>query len=118
MLVLEGITPWQKERNKQRRINGCGDTTDMNAWGFFQDEDGRVFSETIWNYMDLDYYTGPLEGRLRLLNALSSYMKGKIHLSLLLTAYRKVILDEFSKDVMLTSWYTNESMALAGLNQE
>ncbi len=36
-------------------------------------------------------------------------------ISLLLTTYRKVILDEFTNDVMLTSWFADEELAKAGL---
>ena len=116
VFILEGITPWEVDRIAKRIENGSGDTTDMCAWGYFQDEDGRVFQETIWNYMDLDYYEGPFDGIKRLLVAISNFLKGEICLSIVLSAYRKVILDEFTKDVMLGSWFTEEGLELAGLH--
>lgn len=116
VLILEGITPWETERNARRKTNGSGDNSDMCAWGYFQDEDGRIFTETIWNYMDLDYYVGPFDGVKRLLVAISNFLKGKISLSIVLSAYRKIILDEFSKDIMLSHWYTEEGLELAGLH--
>lgn len=116
VFILEGITPWEVDRIAKRIENGSGDTTDMCAWGYFQDEDGRVFQETIWNYMDLDYYEGPFDGIKRLLVAISNFLKGEICLSIVLSAYRKVILDKFTKDVMLGSWFTEEGLELAGLH--
>lgn len=116
VLVLKGITPWETDRVARRIELGHGDTTDMCAWGYFQDEDGRIYSETTWNYMDLDYYSGPLDGRKRLLMAISNYMKDEIDLTLLLSAYRKVILDEFTQDIMLSHWFTEEGLELAGLH--
>ena len=114
--IMEGITPWEKERNKRRKEQGFGDNSDMNAWGYFQDEDGRIFHEVMFNYMDLEYYEGPFTRERRFLVALSNFVKGKIELELLLSAYRKIILDEMADDVMLHSWYTNEGLLLAGLD--
>ena len=118
--VLRDITPWyiarlDDERRKRYEDGRNGDDTDMNAWGYFQDEDGRIYCETMFNYMDLELYKGPFEGRRRLLKALSNYVKGKIGVDLLMTAYRKVMIDAFADDVMLRSWYTDEGLALAGL---
>lgn len=123
ILILTGCTPeWFKGEDPKRiqsYLDGRnGDTTDMNVWGYFQAEDGRIYSETTHNYMDFEFYRGPYEGKRRLMKALSSFLQDKIDLSMLLTAYRKVILDEFTKDVMLTNWYTDEGLELAGLSDE
>lgn len=121
ILILQGCTPeWLRNQDPQRMqkyLDGRnGDTTDMNVWGYFQDEDGRIYAETTYNYMDFELYRGPYEGKSRLMKALSSFLQDKIDLSVLLSAYRKVILDEFTKDVMLTNWYTDEELELAGLS--
>ena len=121
--VLEGITPWfiagLDEKGKRSYKEGrSGDETDMNAWGQFQDDDGRIYSEVMFNYMDLELYRGPFDRKRRLLKALSNYKKDKISLDLLLTTYRKVIIDEFAEDVMLKSWYTDEGLILAGLKPQ
>ncbi len=121
--VLEDITPWyiaglDDERKKSFADGRNGDETDMNAWGHFQDEDGRIYSEAMFNYMDLELYKCPFDGRHRLLKALSNYVKGNIGVDLLMTAYRKVIIDEFADDIMLRSWYTDEGLTLAGLKNE
>jgi hypothetical protein len=118
--VLDDITPWYIARADEKRrasyMEGQnGDETDMNAWGQFQDDDGRIYSEAMFNYMDLELYRGSFDGKRRLLKALSSYKKNQISLDLVLTTYRKVIIDEFAEDVMLKSWYTDEGLMLAGL---
>lgn len=113
--VMIGITPWESEQN--RRIKEYGDNSDMNAWGYFQDNDGRIFHEVMFNYMDLDYYEGPFEDSKRLLVALSSFIKDKIGVDLLLTSYRKIIMDEIADDVMLHGWYSEEGLKLAGLSE-
>lgn len=116
--VLKNVTPWNIENNIRMDWEKYGDNSDMNAWGYFQDEDGRIYSEAMHNYMDLEYYDGPIEGRIRLLKAISSYLKEEIDLCTLLSAYRKVILDEFTKDVMLTNWYSEDELEKAGLKNE
>ena len=113
--VLEGATPLDKVKHRDCIPEEMRDNSDMNAWGYFQDPDGRVFREVMSNYMDLEYYEEPIEGRLRLLKAISSFLTGKIDISLLLTTYRKVILDEFTKDIMLTNWFSDEGLENAGL---
>jgi len=114
-IVMRGVTPWEIEHNKDRKEKGYGDNSDMIIWGYFQNEDGRVYHEVTNNYMDFDYYGGPFDGVHRLLLALSNYLKDEIGLDMLLTAYRKVIMDYVSHDVMLHSWYTEEGLKLAGL---
>ena len=115
VLVLSSMSTWD-DQFVERMLDGNGDTTDMTALGYFQDEDGCVFEDVAFDYMDLDYYQGPFDGNKRLLVAISNFLKGEISLELVLTAYRKIILDEFSKDIRLNGWFTNEGMELAGLH--
>lgn len=115
-IVMLGVTPWEIEHNNDRKEKGYGDNSDMNVWGYFQDDDGRIFREVTHNYMDFDYYEGPFEGPHRLLVALGNYIKEEIGLDLLLSTYRKIIMDEVSYDIMLHGWYTEEGLKLAGLN--
>lgn len=113
-IVVLGVTPGDIEHNKDKKR--FGDNSDMNVWGYFQEEDGRIFYEVTHNYMDFDYYEGPFVGPQCLLVALGNYIKDKISLELLLSAYRKTIMDEISYDHMLHSWYTGEGLKLAGLS--
>ena len=111
--VLTGVTPWNYDDVK-RYVKKNGDNSDMNAWGYFQDEDGRIYNEVMHNYMNLEKYEGPITGKTRLLKALSEYVKGNIELTLLLSTYRKIIIEEFLYDPMIEGWFTEEQLELLG----
>lgn len=116
-IVMDSISPWEKELNERIQNSIHGDSSDMLVWGFFQDPDGRIYHECEFNYMDYEYYKGPFDGPRRLLTALSNFIKGNIRVELLLTAYRKIIMDEVCDDVMLHSWFSKEELSLAGLKE-
>ena len=71
-----------------------GDSTDMTANGYFQDDDGKIFMECMHDYLSLEYYTGRLDGKLRILKALSKYLKREVPLDLLFNAYDIVMKEE------------------------
>lgn len=71
-----------------------GDSTDMTANGYFQDDDGKIFMECMHDYLSLEYYNGRLDGKLRILKALSKYLKREVPLDLLLNAYDIVMKEE------------------------
>lgn len=75
-----------------------------------------TYTYGIYIEKDREGYQGPFDGNKRLLVAISNFLKGEISLELVLTAYRKNILDEFSKDIRLNGWLTNEGLELAGLH--
>ena len=108
--VLTHIASWDKNHRKE-----VGDNTDMIAGGHFLNEDGTVFDEVTDNYMNCEYYRGSFDGVRRLLKTISSFEKGEIGLMLLLTAYRHILLDYASDDVLL-QWFTKEGLTMAGLD--
>ena len=116
-VVMDSISPFEKELNERIQNATRGDSSDMLVWGFFQDPDGRIYHECEFNYMDYEYYKGQFNGPRRLLMALSNFIKGKIRVELLLTAYRKIIMDEVCEDVMLHSWFSKEELGHAGLKE-
>lgn len=71
-----------------------GDSADMTANGYFQDDDGKIYMECMHDYLSLEYYNGRLDGKLRILKASSKYLKGEIPLDLLLNAYDIVMKEE------------------------
>lgn len=113
--VMESITPWEKELNERVDNANRGDYSDMLSWGYFQDPDGRIYRECEYGYMNLEYYEGPFNGPRRLLIALSNFVKGEISIEMLLSAYRKIIMDEINDDVMLHSWYSEDTLRKCGL---
>lgn len=108
ILVVEDCAPeWLKGSAPeilQSYIDGHnGDSTDMTVLGYFQEKEGGIYEETTYNYMDYEYYRGVFEGKSVLMKALSCFMQGKIDISILLAAYRKIILDEYANDIIFDS---------------
>lgn len=108
--VLKGIT----DDTAHERIKKTGDTSDMNAWGFFQYDDGMVYSEVMFNYMNLEYYRGSLTGKKRILKALGNFIKGKIDVGLLCNAYHYIICDT-NAEAALPGGITDEGLKLVGI---
>ena len=102
--VLEDIVSLPEHREK---IPPNGDSSDMNAWGYFLNEEGQIYDEVMWNYMDLEYYRGDFEGALRMLKAISLFLVGEIGVSLLLAAQRRIMIEALSEATELRC-YTNE----------
>ena len=101
--VIKGLSTW----NPIEYIAKHGDSSDLNGYGYFLNPEGTIYQEVMMNYMDLEYYEGPYNRHEneRILPALSKYIKGEIELDFFLCAYRRVLLDIATNDVMLWSWY-------------
>jgi hypothetical protein len=108
--VMTAITP----EYATEHTRPYGDETDMNAWGYFQHENGMIYDESIWNYMDLEYYRGELTGKRRILKALSNHVKGNIDTALFANAYHLILCEENIKENRPRG-YTDEGLRLAGL---
>ena len=111
VFVLNGIT------NTEEDIKRCidhGDETDMNAYGWYQDPDGTVYNEGMFNYMVLVKFKGELYGQERLLIAISNFVQGKLEFELLLQSQRTLMMRDYGESWM-PNWYTDEGMELAGL---
>ena len=101
-------------QNASENTRCYGDESDMNAWGYFQNQDGTVYHEVMSNYMDLEYYRGELSGKKRILKALSNHIKGEIDVGLFANAYHKILCEEYAKSQ--NPWnITPEGLAAAGL---
>ena len=110
--VLTGTTEDYCREHPDYR--GC-DSSDMNAWGYFQNEDsGEIYYECMENYMDCEYYRGDLGGKRRVLTAMSNFLKGNIDVSLFARAYHQILLEEAAKDSRPRD-ITDEGLRLAGL---
>lgn len=108
--VMTDITP-EFARESTRKD---GDNTDMNAWGYFLNDDGRVYHEVMWNYMDLEFYRGELSGYRRILTAFSNYVKGEIDAALLCEGYHNILSEEDAKQKR-PNIYTEKGLYLAGI---
>ncbi len=116
LLVMECCTPLKYEEDSL----SLNDSSDMNVWGYFQDEEtGTIFHEVTWNYMDYEYFPDEqLIGKKRILKALSNLLKGEIDIELFTKAYHLIILEETRNDLMPSGWFTEEGMKLAGIWEE
>lgn len=90
-------------------------SADMVACGQFQHEDGGLYYECMHDYLGLEYYTGPLDGKKRILKAVSNYLKGEIDLTLVLNAYYLIMCEENAKGNKRRMNITREGLRLAGL---
>ncbi|MBQ3923277.1 MAG: hypothetical protein II707_08275, partial [Spirochaetales bacterium] len=77
-------------------------------------EDGTLYYEVMWNYLDLEFYHGDLSGVKRVLTAMSNYMKDEIGEDILVKAYHYILTEEYLKSIEITD-ITEEGMKLAGL---
>lgn len=111
--VMTAITP----ENATEHTRLYGDESDMNAWGYFQNSDGTIYHESMWNYMDLEYYRGELTGKKRILKALSNFVKGKIDIALFANAYHYILGEAHLKEIR-PSGYTKEGLMLAGIEDK
>lgn len=102
----------------QPKLPPNGDTTDMTAWGYFVDEEGIIFDDTIWNYMDLEYERKKMIGRERILYSISSFMKEEIDLGLLLNAQRNFIGESIDMKDYIENLYLKERLEYAGIRKE
>ena len=94
------------------------DSTDMTAYGYFQEADGSLYEACMHQYMDLERYPEEkLTGKKRILKAFSSHLKGEIDAVLFARAYHQILLEEFARE-SLPRDITNEGMRLAGLKEE
>ena len=86
------------DRYVERGRRGC-DTSDMWIEGYFQCEDGAVFGETGYNYMDYEYYPPEkLTGKKRVLPIISRYLKDEIGLCCMNNTYHQILLEEMAAD--------------------
>ena len=110
--MVDGITP---DRYAEPDRKGA-DSSDMNVWGYFQNDGGELYHEVTFNYMDFEYFPAELlTGKRRILKSLSSYLKCEIGIDLFALAYHHILLEEEAKDCA-PNCYTKEGLRLAGLD--
>lgn len=104
---------WEEEQ-KKFADSRCNCAADMTAYGYFQDDNGRVYWECMHDYMSLEYYRGELNGKKRILKALGSFLKDEIDAVLLMNAYHILMSEEHIRQVREAMNITQEGLVLAG----
>ena len=111
-IVMTGCTPMWFEKDGRSHA----DISDMAVSGYFQSENGTLYQEITYNYMDFEYFPAEkLTGKKRILKALSNLIKEEIGLELFIKAYHLIILEETRNDLMPRGCFTDEGMKLAGI---
>ncbi len=108
----ENMSEEQREKYANAKTSG---SVDMIAYGFFQEVDGRIYNECMHDYLSLEYYDGSLDGRKRILKAVSNFLKGEISVDLLVNAYHILMNEENTKGILEKQHFTDEGLRLAGL---
>lgn len=91
------------------------DSTDMDAYGYYINEDGRLYYEGNYNYVDLEYYRDEIKGVERILIPISNFLKGKIDLGLCVNAYHHIINEECVKKFKKSLHYTKVGFVDGGM---
>lgn len=95
-------------------IKNCADNSDMRAIGYFPCDDGTITRDGAGNYMDMEYYDKALEGTMRLVQTVGSFIKGEIDICLLIAAYKKFTIEEMTREY-ITQMYLPETLEKAGI---
>lgn len=106
------------------RMRARGDTSDMTCRGYTVSGDPGeaipfVFNDDffICDYLDLEYYRGPLEGIYKLLKPVSNFLKGDHSIEFLLNTYC-LLLQQAGLDkstARFRRWYREKSLADIGI---
>lgn len=110
---LDGMDEEKKERIRNRHYL---DNSDMCVFGYFQDEDGYIYSECSYNYMDYEYYKGSLNGKKRVLKALSKCLKEEVEPADFGVAYHVILTEEYLKN--FKRWYSDDHLEAIGVEGE
>ena len=113
VLVLDRICH-DNPNTFERRLRYEGDITDMCGWGYFVNDDGTLCEDNSYFYDRLEYYRGKLEGKDRLLQYVSWYLKDEIALTpLMLMQCRVVSQQHLNTSFDLRGWAFPEEHIIA-----
>ncbi len=112
IFVLYYLRTWKPDIKEYLARGNC-DSSDMMGSGYYLVDDGQFVCDEKWDYDSFEYYTGKLEGKNRILKAISSFLKDKIDIELLVHAY-EFFRNEDNKG--MTSFYDAEGLSLAGFS--
>lgn len=122
-VVLESIAAKSIDGSADRpdhnriRKEYSGDISDMDICGIFQQEDGDIFEDNIWCYMDYEFYPEEkLVGEKRILKLIGAYLKDEISITLFTKGCWQ-IMDEFHINNNHINFYTSDILKKVGLRR-
>lgn len=108
-----------KTAEETRKYLKSADSSDMTAYGYFQDDQygckGQIYWECMHDYVSLEYYRGSFKGRKRILKAVGNFLKGELDLDHVLNAYHIILNEENADEFRKLLGITQEGLCLAGL---
>ncbi len=111
-----------KTAEEIRKYLKSADSSDMTAYGYFQDDRygrrGRIYWECMHDYVSLEYYRGNFKRGKRILKAVSNFLKGELDLDYVLNAYHIILNEENAGYFRKALGITQEGLCLAGLEPE
>lgn len=116
--VLQHLCYWGVDDIEKAKDRHAWCAMDMLASGYFVMPDGQIYADQIHNYLNLEYYDEPPCGTHRTITAMSSFMKNKIDVGLLMDAYSIILNEERIKYHREHLGITNLGLELAGLKEK
>ena len=110
---LDDVESEKEKENVRKNV----DFSHMYAKGIFINEDGSIYNDEMWSYMDLEFYENELSGTHRTLIALSNYLKDEIDPALFARAYHQILTAGYAQQCMPGD-YSDTGLELAGLPVE
>ncbi len=87
IMILDNVWYWDCSKKERACHKKSFHSEDMFAYGYCVDENARLYKGHIYDYYNLEYYTGSIDSNDRLLKSVSAFIKNEIDLEMLLTAY-------------------------------
>jgi len=102
--ILERIPYWRRdaengedcEEQIKHLLDSGVDWTDMQEGAYFQNDNGEIYWDHAFHYLDLEYYRGELEGTERFLFAVSNAIQGKISAEDLLRCHSLILMENYA----------------------
>ena len=109
--VLDHLCTWN-EKIRKLLSKGNFDSSNMQGTGYLSTEEGSIYADNVFDYDSWEYFEGKLEGKDKILKAISSFLKGDIGLELLISAY-DVLKNENNREKLRK--FSDEGLKLAGI---
>lgn len=118
--ILDRIPYWRKDADNgadcakevERLLNWGVDWSDMQEGVYMQDDNGEIYWDHAFDYLDLEYYREHLQGAEKLLTAVSNAMKGKINTEELLRSHSIILMENYALEMRR---YFNDNQPLMRL---
>lgn len=122
--ILERIPYWRKNADNGddceieiNRLQNYADWTDMQEGIYLQDDNGEIYWNHAFHYLDLEYYREELQGTEKFLLAVSNAMQGKISVEELLRSHSITLMENYATEMRKYFGDNHKLMKLCGLEE-